>query len=771
MMRDYLKELNPAQREAVLHYNGPSLILAGAGSGKTRVLTYRIVHLLHEGIEPHNILALTFTNKAANEMKERIQRMVGEKARYLWMGTFHSIFARILRAESVRIGYPANFTIYDPDDSRGLVKSIIKELSLDEKIYAPNVIYSRISLLKNNLISPEEYRDDKNFQEKDRYSRRTETWRIYALYNNRLHLSAAMDFDDLLFKTYVLMHEFPDVLLKYQDRFRYILVDEYQDTNHAQYLIIKKLAKKYENICVVGDDSQSIYSFRGADISNILNFKHDFPDYAMFKLEQNYRSTANIVEGANSLIEHNQNRLPKKIYTSNERGEKITVHCCGTDIEEGEYVASRIFEEMQRQHCSYSDIAVLYRTNAQSRIIEEALRKKNIHYKIYGGISFYQRKEIKDILAYFRLCVNPSDEEALKRVINYPARGIGEATLNKLLSVALENKTSVWSILENIQQYPLNIHTGTINKLVEFRDMIKSFGIQLYQKSAYEMAEIILKQTGLYYDLNQDKTPEGISRYENIMELLNGVKEFTQRESTNENIPTLEDYLQEISLLTDLDDKNKQERNAVSLMTIHMSKGLEFNYVFVVGLEEGLFPHYNIIDNPKSLEEERRLLYVAITRARKKCTLSYAMNRYRNGQTHPSSPSSFIAEINADYIEYSGLAETYRSSHNISSIRRKSSFYINSLLSTYLSTPPTSSNPGSYSPAKLVNISDASLPTTSALSLNLMVGDWVMHEKFGAGEITKLEGKFPDIKATIAFSEAGRKVILLKYARLSKLNK
>ncbi len=773
MSENYLDELNEAQREAVLHTDGPVLIVAGAGSGKTRVLTYRIVHLLKHGVEPSNILSLTFTNKAAGEMKERIERLVGPKARYLWMGTFHSVFAKILRFEGHLLGYPSNFTIYDTEDSRNLIKTIVKELKLDEKIYKPNMVHSRISLLKNNLISPQDYLNNHEWIEADRYAQRPEFAKIFKIYNERLFRSSAMDFDDLLYNTNVLMRDFPEILVKYQDRFRYIMVDEYQDTNYSQYIIVKKLAQRFENICVVGDDSQSIYSFRGADITNILNFKKDFPDYTMFKLELNYRSTKNIVEAANSLIRHNKQRLEKKIYTINEAGEKITVHCCQTDIEEGQFVANEIYRRYVNGQGDYKDFAVLYRTNAQSRIIEEHLRRKNIPYRLFGSISFYQRKEIKDLLAYFRLTVNPNDEEALKRVINYPARGIGDTTVNKLIEKAATLQISLWQAILNAPQLNANLHSGTLKKLQEFREMIEFFSSQLYEKSAFELGELIMRHSGIYNELNRDKTPEGVSRYENIMELLNGLKEFTLREATENNLPTLEDYLQEISLLTDADDEEKQNMNAVSLMTIHMSKGLEFDHVFVVGLEDGLFPNFSAMHDPKELEEERRLLYVAITRAEKKCYLTYALNRFRFGQNIYSSASPFIDEMDESYLEFSGAIydriqrrnyqnKTYQGNyghqHKTSTIKDAG----NKAPKTEVSSPPKTQ--------KLVSVNSIKPDSNHTPLYDLKTGEWVEHEKFGIGEVKNIDGQVPNIKATIDFKNAGQKVILVKFARLKRVN-
>ncbi len=644
-MENYLDQLNPEQKKAVEHIQGPLMVIAGAGSGKTRVLTYRIVHLLANNIQPFNILALTFTNKAAKEMRDRIEAIVGDNiASSLWMGTFHSVFSRILRIESDKLNYPQNFTIYDTDDAKSLIRGIIKELDLDKDIYKVSVILNRISSLKNNFITSENYANHTELIQTDKIAKRPDFERIYRIYDQRCIKASAMDFDDLLLNTYKLLNNFPEIILKYQNKFQFILIDEYQDTNHVQYLIIKKLAALNENICIVGDDAQSIYSFRGARIENILNFKNDYPDHKSYKLEQNYRSTSTIVETANSLIEYNENQIKKTVWTNNEEGEKIVVCKCGSDSDEGRLVANTIFEIKMREQVFAKDFAVLYRTNAQSRPIEEALRKQNIPYKIYGGLSFYQRKEIKDVLAYCRLAVNPNDEEAFKRIINYPSRGIGSTTLQKLIVLANENKISIWEVLNNLENFNHNINKGTTAKLNDFNTLIKSYISQKDNNDAYFLVEHIAKSSGVFHDLYNDKSPEGVSRFENIQELLNGLKDFC--ENTDEN--RLEHYMQDVALLTNQDNEKAEDFNKVTLMTVHAAKGLEFPYVFIVGLEQNLFPSMMAGDSQENLEEERRLFYVAITRAKKRLFLSHTSNRFKWGQYINCEPSRFLYEINEE---------------------------------------------------------------------------------------------------------------------------
>ena len=657
-MFDYLENLNSAQKEAVIRTEGPSLIIAGAGSGKTRVLTYRIAHLLKQGVRPSAILALTFTNKAAREMKDRIAAVVGPSlSRHLWMGTFHSIFARILRYEHEAIGFPSDFTIYDATDSKSLIKTIIKDFQLDDKIYKPGVVSGRISMAKNNLITPQVYAETLEIKEFDRSIQMPRISEIYREYVKRCKLSNAMDFDDLLLKTNILFRENPEILARYQGKFDYVLVDEYQDTNYAQYLIIKRLAEAHNNICVVGDDAQSIYSFRGARIENIFNFQNDYPGYKVYKLEQNYRSTQNIVNAANSVIAHNQKQLRKTVFSEKETGTRLKLLEALTDNEEGYIVANMIAETQLRDHFQYVDYAILYRTNAQSRIFEEALRKRGIPYKIYGGLSFYQRKEIKDLLAYFRIIINPSDNEALKRVINYPARGIGQTTLAKLEKTALDTDTDIFKVITTLpNENPAKLNKGTIDKLKSFQTSINEFRKEMADMEAFELARKVAQQTGILKDLYNDKSPEGVSRYQNIEEMLNAIQEFTISAREEGRPGQLGDYMQDVALLTDQDNEKEEDRNKVTLMTVHSAKGLEFKNVFVVGLEENLFPSNQSGGRfiPKdALEEERRLFYVAITRAEKQVYLSFAGQRYKWGKLEFCRPSSFIYEIDQTYIENS----------------------------------------------------------------------------------------------------------------------
>ena len=652
-MEEYLDQLNESQREAVKYNEGPSLVIAGAGSGKTRVLTYKIAYLVHLGLAPQSILALTFTNKAAREMKERIAKITGDQtARRLWMGTFHSIFSRILRYEAEHIGYPSNFTIYDASDSKSLLKAIIKEMQLDDKVYRIGMIQSRISNAKNALVTWKAYEQSKELMQHDIDSKVPLLREIYKRYQNRCQQAGAMDFDDLLLQTNILFRDHPQVLEKYRSFFQFVLVDEYQDTNFAQHLIVQKLCEQHRRICVVGDDAQSIYSFRGANIDNILQFKNQYPGCRIFKLERNYRSTQNIVNAANSLIHKNKEQIFKNVYSEKEQGSKVRVSSSYSDYEEGYAVAAMINEMRMRKDYDYSEFAILYRTNAQSRILEEALRKRGIPYKIYGGLSFYQRKEVKDVISYLRLIVNPHDEEAFKRVINYPSRGIGDTTVNKVISAATENNVSLWTVLNAPIDYALPINSGTAKKLSDFREMIERFIQENARLSAEEMAAMVVKESGIVSTLFQDRSVEGISKQENLQELLKGIAEFCElrREEGVEQV-SLADFLSEISLLTDQDNDKDEQANKVTMMTVHAAKGLEFRNVFVVGLEEELFPSSMSKDNPRAVEEERRLFYVAITRAEENCVLTYAKSRFRNGQSAMCSPSRFLKDIDVQFLE------------------------------------------------------------------------------------------------------------------------
>ena len=774
----YLDELNEPQRAAAENINGPMMVIAGAGSGKTRVLTYRIANMIDKGIDPFNILSLTFTNKAAKEMKERISKMLGDgQARNVWSGTFHSVFARILRSESDRLGYPSNFTIYDTQDSRSLIKAIVKEMKLDDKLYKPAIVGSRISAAKNNLISPQAYLQNTDIQADDRETGRKRLGEIYMEYAKRCFKAGAMDFDDLLFKTNVLLKNFPDVLEKYQNKFKYILVDEYQDTNYSQYLIVKRLAAKYQNLCVVGDDAQSIYAFRGADIQNILNFKKDYPNYKLFKLEQNYRSSKVIVNAANSIIKNNKNQIKKNVWTANEEGEKIRIIKTYSDNEEGRFVANDIFETKQNEQANNSDFAILYRTNAQSRSFEEALRKLNIKYKIYGGLSFYQRKEIKDLIAYFRLTANHNDEEALKRVINYPKRGIGQGSIDKVTIIARENDVSLWEVLSNLAKYNVPINKGTATKINQFTTMIRSFSANLDKLSAYDLASEIGKISTLSPTLYADKTPEGVARYENIQELLNGIKEFTEKNSTEGTKVFLPDFLLDVALLTDADNDDEDDNDKVTLMTIHASKGLEFPYVYIVGMEESLFPSQMALNSRSELEEERRLFYVAVTRAEKKCTLSYAMSRYRWGNLINCEPSRFIEEIDESYLDLSqsggGISESFSSSGGRFSSAPKQfggRFSKRTTASTAgTSTPKPASHKPSFGNRNLKKVTKTTATPTSVNTAKIEVGAQVKHSRFGKGKVLSIEGEAPNQKAIVFFPSTGQKQLLLQYARLEVL--
>lgn len=765
---NYLEELNEAQRAAVVNTHGPTMVIAGAGSGKTRVLTYRIAHLIHNNIDPFHILALTFTNKAAKEMKERIAKIVGQgEARNIWMGTFHSVFARILRTESEKIGYPRDFTIYDTADAKNLIKDIIREFELDDKIYKPALVYNRISSAKNNLISAASYANNSDLTGDDRASGKPKIAEIYARYEQRCFRAGAMDFDDLLFKTNILLRDFPEILLTYQEKFRYILVDEYQDTNYAQYLIVKQLAARYENICVVGDDAQSIYAFRGANIQNILNFKKDYPDYKLYKLEQNYRSTQVIVNAANSVIQKNKEQIQKNVWTDNAEGEIIKVLRAETDNEEGRIIAHAIYDIQQNKQARNKEFAILYRTNAQSRSFEEALRKMNINYRIYGGLSFYQRKEIKDILAYFRLTCNPNDEEALKRIINYPKRGIGDTSIDALIVAASEANVGIWNVIELPEMYNLKINAGSLNKIKEFATMIKSFSVQLQTKTAFELATHIAGSSGILKELYADRSPEGVSRYENIQELLNGIKEFEDTAESDEQ-KTLSEFLIDVALLTDADKDKDENTDHVTLMTIHSAKGLEFPYVFIVGLEENLFPSQMALNSRSELEEERRLFYVAITRAEKQCTLSYSNTRYRWGNITYCEPSRFIEEIDSNYI--SAEKETFRKEYNDEDWGTKKSTPSKFIRKDPLfkKEEPVISKP--IEKRKLSKLTAVNSPSTSVNGITIAIGDNVMHDKFGKGKVIHLEGKEGDQKATVYFPNAGQKQLLLRFAKLEKVD-
>lgn len=786
-MTNYLDELNESQRAAVLYNDGPSLVIAGAGSGKTRVLTYKIAYLLDNGYEPWSILALTFTNKAAREMKERISRAVGmEKAKYLWMGTFHSIFARILRTEAAALGYSSNFTIYDSSDSKSLIKSILKELNLDEKVYKPGVVQARISNAKNHLVSPQAYAASGEFYRSDSEAKIPAMRDIYVRYCERCRQSDAMDFDDLLVNTYLLFKNHPDICDKYAERFRYVLVDEYQDTNFAQHSIVLQLTSKHQRVCVVGDDAQSIYSFRGANIDNILKFTRLYNDARLFKLEQNYRSTQLIVKAANSLIEKNREQIRKEVFSENQVGEPITVTSAYSDVEEGEIVANKITSMHVKDGCPYSDFAILYRTNAQSRIFEEALRKRAVAYRIYGGLSFYQRKEIKDVIAYFRLAVNPHDGEALKRVINYPARGIGDTTLNKINMAAADAGVSLWTVISSPLDYGLNINKGTHAKIQAFRSIVSGFIDKVDSMNAYEIGKEIVGASGIMAEIIQDTTPEGMSRRENIDELVNGMYDFCEirREEGNERM-LLTDYLSEVALLTDQDGEKDDNVPKVTLMTIHSAKGLEFRNVFIVGMEENLFPGQMSADSPRALEEERRLFYVAITRAEENCFISYARNRYKYGKPEFCNPSRFLKDINPSLLKLPkdmcagtaprsdgyaqrnyergyGRGETYRSSgpsmFDGGEMPQEPVRFVKPVPPRNLKRIVPVSRPAMAS-------GGGSVPQGGAATHGVSVGQMIEHERFGMGEVVRLEGTGDNCKATVRFENAGEKQLLLKFAR------
>ncbi|WP_299157531.1 UvrD-helicase domain-containing protein [uncultured Tenacibaculum sp.] len=770
-MSTYLEQLNEPQRAAVLQKDGPMIIIAGAGSGKTRVLTYRIAHMMQQGVDSFNILSLTFTNKAAREMKERIAGVVGQsESKNLWMGTFHSVFARILRSEADRLGYPSNFTIYDSQDSVRLITTIIKEMSLDKDRYKPKQILSRISSFKNSLITVRAYFNNSDLQQADLEASRPRVGDIYKAYVERCFKSGAMDFDDLLLRTNELLTRFPEVLAKYQDRFRYIMVDEYQDTNHSQYLIVRALADRFQNICVVGDDSQSIYSFRGANINNILNFQKDYPDVKTFKLEQNYRSTSNIVEAANSVIDKNKTKLDKEVWTANDAGESIKIMRTISDGEEGRFVAQSIWENQINNQLTSDSFAILYRTNAQSRAMEDALRKKDIKYRIYGGISFYQRKEIKDLLSYLRMLINPNDEEALKRIINYPARGIGATTIDKLAIAANHYQKSIFEILLNLDKVDIKINSGTKTKLENFVRMMQRFQIEAQKMNAFEIADLVVKQTQLVKDLQKDGTPEGVNKVENVQELLNGVKDFiTDKIETGEDA-SLTSFLEDVALATDFDSE-KDDTPCVSLMTIHLSKGLEYPYVYIVGLEESLFPSAMSMNTRNELEEERRLFYVALTRAEKVAYLTYAQTRYRWGKLTDGEPSRFLEEIDDKYVEYLAPKVPERSANRFidaslfeegpTKIRFQKP--IQKKRKEFLAKKEKPSDIPPKSRMKKVSEVNSKM---NLFDGEIVVGNFVEHNRFGTGEVIALEGKGPNKKAEIKFGTVGKKKLLLQFAKL-----
>ncbi len=769
-MNQLLDDLNEVQREAVIYNDGPSLVIAGAGSGKTRVLTYKIAYLLSKGYSARSILALTFTNKAAKEMKERIGRIVGEgQTKYLWMGTFHSIFARILRLEASALGYDTNFTIYDTSDSKSIIRSIIKELNLDNEIYKPDEVFSRISMVKNNLITVQNYINNANILAQDKAARKPYIGEIYGIYSQRCKKANAMDFDDLLLNTNILFRDFPEILEKYRSIFSYILVDEYQDTNLSQYLIVRTLSKEHKKICVVGDDAQSIYAFRGARIENILNFKNDYPDYKLFKLEENYRSTKTIVNAANSIIAKNKEQIHKIVFSNKEEGEAIRVIKAHTDVEEGYLIANDIKNLREKNKTEYKQIAILYRTNAQSRIFEETFSKFDIPYKIYGSLSFYQRKEIKDLLAYFRIIVNPNDDEALKRIINYPSRGIGDTTIEKIDKYASQNNQSIWSVIAQLENYETNISQGIIKKIIKFVEYIKELQEKLNLIDAHELASIVIRTSGILNEIKSENIYESNSRIENVDELLNSIKEFieeTKEENSNQLI-TLDMYLEKVALLTDSDTNDVNDNDKVRLMTIHASKGLEFDYVYIAGLEEGLFPSIISLSRDEELEEERRLFYVAVTRAAKKVTISYANSRYKWGKTVFCIPSRFIDDIDEKYIEYANNSRTtsveeydenqsYKVSHSSNNTKNNISIINLNQLSR-----------------KLIDIKSATKKKLTESDENnycnsgyLAEGTIIEHQHFGRGKILSIEGSPPNDKATVRFDTGEEKKLLLKFAKL-----
>tara|TARA_R110000751_G_scaffold1371_4_gene5132 strand:- start:681 stop:3011 length:2331 start_codon:yes stop_codon:yes gene_type:complete len=775
-LSSFIDELNEAQKAPVLHKDGPLMVIAGAGSGKTRVLTYRIAHLMAQGVDSFNILSLTFTNKAAREMKARIATIVGaSEAKNLWMGTFHSVFAKLLRIDGDKLGYPANFTIYDTQDSQRLLASIIKEMGLDKDIYKYKQIQNRISSFKNSLITVKAYRNDPDLVEQDAMAKKPRTGDIYENYVDRCFKAGAMDFDDLLLRTNELLTRFPDVLMKYQDRFRYILVDEYQDTNHSQYLIVKALADRFQNICVVGDDAQSIYSFRGANISNILNFQKDYDNVGMYRLEQNYRSTRNIVNAANSVIGKNQNQIEKVVWTDNDDGAAIKIHRSTTDAEEGRFVANSIWEHRMQQQMSNGQFAVLYRTNSQSRAIEDALRKRDIPYRIYGGLSFYQRKEIKDVLSYLRLVINQKDEEALKRVINFPARGIGGTTLDRLIVAANHYNRSIFEVMENIDRIDLKINAGTKRKLTDFVAMIKSFQVMNETTDAFALSEHVAKKTGILLEFKKDGTPEGIGKMENIEELLNGIKDFVEGQREIDGASgNIGEFLEDVALATDLDNDTGDD-DRVALMTIHLAKGLEFPYVYIVGMEEDLFPSGMSMSTRSELEEERRLFYVALTRAEKQAYLTYTQNRYRWGKLIDAEPSRFLEEIDEKYVENLTPVDggyRYKSLINADIFGEVDKSRLRQQKPVRGTPPPIVGQPNSNQLKKLRKIKpqlSEPVGNTNTIDPNLKVGSLINHTRFGRGKVVKIEGAGNDRKAEIMFDKGDIKKLLLRFAKLEVL--
>ncbi len=788
MENDLLSQLNDEQRAAAACTEGPVMIIAGAGSGKTRTLTYRIAHLIEKGVDPFNILALTFTNKAAKEMKERITKLVGAEARNLWMGTFHSIFSRILRFEAERIGYTRNFTIYDTDDSKSAIKQLLKQMGLDEKAYKPSIVQSRISSAKNGLIDAKHYQEDVQIQQEDSTANRPYMGQVYTLYSQRLRNANAMDFDDLLFNTAVLLRDCPDVLLKYQNRFRYIMVDEYQDTNYAQYLIVKKLAARFQNVCVVGDDAQSIYAFRGANIQNIFNFQKDYPQLHLFKLEQNYRSTKSIVEAANSIITNNKKQIPKEIWTDNEQGERIVLLDCIDERDEGTQVAEGIQASVLNDGLQYKDIAILYRNNVQSRAIEEKLIKHKIPYYIYAGISFYGRKEVKDMLSYMRVVVNNHDDEALVRIINYPARGIGQTTMDKIRLAAADNGVSICTVLENLPTFDLKLNSGTLQRLDGFITMIKMLGSMVATTDAFTLAKKIVYASGVLKALQEDDDPDSANRIENIEELLNGVQNFVEDDEAitpgddedghslgtlvvdadgqlQQDAPlrTLDQFLQQVLLLTSEDKKNDKDENRVSLMTIHSAKGLEFPFVYVVGMEENLFPSIMSVNSRAELEEERRLFYVAVTRAEKRLVLSHAFSRYQYGNETCPELSRFVDEIDLAYISRSKARSRYPQPGTNPFARLP-------LREHKSAAAPRSDPPKGYTPLKKKLQNTATSPTISNTPAEISAiqpGMLVHHFKFGNGRVRSIEGSGDSTKAIVSFDQVGEKTLVLKFAKLS----
>ena len=775
-MSELLGQLNEPQREAAQCTEGPVMIIAGAGSGKTRTLTYRIAHLIEKGVDPYRILALTFTNKAAGEMKERIIKLVGSEARNIWMGTFHSVFARVLRADGDKLGYTNSFTIYDTDDQKAAIKQIVKQLNLDPKAYKPSYVLGRISMAKSNLIGPKDYMENPEIYQTDQDAKRPAVGQIYQMYDQRLHNSNAMDFDDLLFNMNILLRDFPDVLLKYQQRFNYIMVDEYQDTNYAQYLIVKKLAARHQNICVVGDDAQSIYAFRGANIQNIFNFKRDYPQMKLFKLEQNYRSTKNIVNAANSIIGHNRDQIQKELWSDNAEGNRIRLIRCADERDEGNRVADSIQDIHIGQDAEYRDFAILYRQNSLSRAVEDSLRRSNIPYRIYQGISFYGRKEVKDALSYMRLAVNPHDDESLVRIINFPARGIGQTTMDKIRVAASDNDISIWTVLENIQDFGLGLNSGLMQKIQEFVFMIKRFEAQVPTVDAFTLAKQIVYASGIIKALREADEPDMAERIENIDELLNGVQEFCEDEEalTEESEPTeirndsdgsvrefrrLDEFLQQVLLYTSEDKDKDKDADKVSLMTIHAAKGLEFPYVFVVGMEEQLFPSF-LASSRAEMEEERRLFYVAVTRAEKQVTLSYAQTRFNNGQRMGGEVSRFVEEIDPKYIE----------------LPRRAAFpEAGTLPRAFFNAGKPNRSPEvggrkSEVTAKSPNTTPrtATVPNNPAAINAIMPGMKVQHDKFGIGKVIAVEGTADSRKATVFFEGGvGNKQLMLKFAKLT----